>query len=368
LNILNNIESNNVREKVTKLINLCKQHGQDPSLLNAQEKKIIEPIKKNFGKNFITIISLLPSNNTTLAKLNLQDPLTDQAISAYGNFFDLTKPALDLFVNQLSSFDQRSKFLNILNNIEDKNSVSQKAPKLINLCLKHSQDLSLSNDEEKKIIEAANSPLIEAIKKNFGKDFITIISLLPGSNITLAKLNLQDPLTDQAISSYGKFFDLTKPALDLFVNQLSSFDQRSKFLNILNNIEGNKGIAEKVAKLINLCIKHGQDLSLSNDEEKKIIEAANPPLIEAIEKNFGKDFITIISLLPSAPTLAKLNLQDPLTGQPISSYANFFTAEKANATKEKKASEIQAAQAIKDFILNLDEKLFKLPVQDFKGA
>jgi hypothetical protein len=356
LNILNNIESNNVREKVTKLINLCKQHGQDPSLLNAQEKKIIEPIKKNF----ITIISLLPSNNTTLAKLNLQDPLTNQTISSYTNFFDLTKPSLDLFFNQLSNFNQRSNFLNILNNIESNNGVAGKVPKLINLCKQYGQNPSSLNTEEKKIIEA--------IKKNFSEDFIGIISFLPSREPALVKLKLEDPLTDQAISSYSKFFDLTKPSLDLFFNQLSDFKERSNFLNILNNIEGNKGIAEKVAKLINLCIKHGQDLSLSNDEEKKIIEAANPPLIEAIEKNFGKDFITIISLLPSAPTLAKLNLQDPLTGQPISSYANFFTAEKANATKEKKASEIQAAQAIKDFILNLDEKLFKLPVQNLMAV
>ena len=251
--------------------------------------------------------------------------------------------------------------MNILNNIED-NNVQRKVAKLINLCKQHSQDLSLLNDEEKKNIEAANPPLIEAIEKNFGKDFITIISLLP-SNTTLAKLKLQDPLTDQAISSYANFFDLTKPSLGLFINQLSGFKERSNFLNILNNIE-DRSIQDRLAKLINLCLKHSQDLSLLNDEEKKNIEAANPPLIEAIEKNFGEDFITVISLLPSNPTLAKLKLQDTLTDQAISSYANFLTAEKANTTKEKKASEVQAAQAIKEFILNLDEKLFKLPAQD----
>ena len=195
LNILNNIEATNVQSKIAKLINLCKQHGQDPSSLNGKEKKIIEAIEKNFSEGFISIISLLPSN-PTLAKLKLQDPLTDQPINSYANFFDLTKPALDLFVNQLSSFDQRSNFLNILNNIES-NYVQDKVAKLINLCKQHGQDPSLLNPEEKKIIEA--------IEKNFSEDFISIISLLPSADQTLAKLKLQDPLTGQAINSYANF-------------------------------------------------------------------------------------------------------------------------------------------------------------------
>ncbi|MFZ4085069.1 MAG: DEAD/DEAH box helicase family protein [Vampirovibrionia bacterium] len=347
LNILKNIEASGTEKKIAKLIHLCLKYGQDPSSLNGEEKKIIGAIEKKFGEDFISIISFLPSIDRTLARLELQDPLTKKTITSYAKFFDLTKPSLDLFINKLSNFDQRSKFLIILNNTEEER-VQEKVAKLINLCKQRGQDLSLLNDEEEKIIEA--------IEKNFGEDFIDIIAFLPSHDNTLAKFKLQDPQTKQPFSSYAKFFDLTKPSLDLFIKKLSSFDQRSKFLIILNNTEG-KGIQEKVAKLINLCEQRGQDLSLLNDEEKKIIEA--------IEKNFGEDFIRIISFLPSNDTtLAKFDLQDPLTDQPISSYAKFFTAEKANATEEKKASEIQAAQAVKNFILNLDEKLFKLPVQD----
>ena len=159
------------------------------------------------------------------------------------------------FFHQLSGLKERSNFLNILNNTEGQ-SVQKKVAMLINLCKQHGQNLSLLNPKEKTIIEA--------IKENFGKDFIGIISFLPSADSTLAKLNQQDPLTKQTINSYGIFFDLTKPSLDLFVNQLSSFDQRSKFLNILNNIEG-KGAQNKVAKLVNLCKQHGQNLSLLND-------------------------------------------------------------------------------------------------------
>ena len=132
------------------------------------------------------------------------------------------------------------------------------------------------------------------------------------------------------------------------------------FLDILNNTKG-KCLREKVAKLINLCKQHGHNPSLLNDEKKTIIKA--------IKENFGEVFIAIISFLPCTDkTLVTLNRQDPITGQPINSYAIFFTAEKANAAQNKKASEIQAAQAVKDFILNLDEELFKLPVQDLMAV
>ena len=56
-----------------------------------------------------------------------------------------------------------------------------------------------------------------------------------------------------------------------FINQLSGFKERSKFLNILNDIDG-KGVHHKVAKLITLCKQHDQDPSSLNDEEKKKIE------------------------------------------------------------------------------------------------
>jgi phosphotransferase system HPr-like phosphotransfer protein len=309
--VLNNIEASGTRKKIAKLINLCMKHGQNLSLFNEDERKIIEAIEKNFGNNFIGTISLLTSTDETLRKLKLKDPLTDQPISSYAKFFDLTKPSLDLFIKQLSSFEQRSNFVNILNNIEDNNVVQEKVVKLINLCTQHGKNLSSLNNKEKEIIEA--------IEKNFGEDFITIISLLPNSDRTLVKLEPQDPLTNQPFNSYANFCDLTKPSLDLFIKQLSSFEQRFNFLNILNNIEGKgSGVPSKVPKLINLCMKHGQDpFSLNNDEETEIIEA--------IEENFSKDFISIISLLPNAnPTLAKLNLQDPLTKKIIKSYAKFF--------------------------------------------
>ncbi|MFM7458577.1 MAG: DEAD/DEAH box helicase [bacterium] len=373
LDILNNIKGHSVVGKIVKLIKLCQQHGQNLSSLNdeEEERKIIEAVKNNFGEDFIGIISLLPSSVPALAQLNLQDPLTGQLISSYANFFDLTRHSVNLFITQLSSevnsdpklinaqqffhqlsdFKKRYDFLNILNKIKGE-GVRAKIVKLINLCKQHGQNLSSLNDEEKKIIEA--------IKKNFGENFISIISLLPSSAPVLAKFNIQDLLTDQTISSYSIFFDLTRHSVNLFITQLSSFEQRSDFLNILNNIESNNGVAEKVPKLIKLCQQHGQNLSSLNDDEEE-----ERKIIEAVKKNFGEDFIGIISLLPSSvPALAQLNLQDPLTGQLISSYPNFLRAKKTNVAENKKTSEIQAAEAVKGFILNLDDKLFKLPVQD----
>jgi hypothetical protein len=344
LNILNNGGSTNVKGK---LINLCKNHNQNPSSLNDQEKQIIEAIKKNFGEDLITVISFLPTADASLAKFNIKDPLTGKPISSHAVFFDLTEPSLNLFIKQLSSFTPRSNFLNILNNIEGK-GVREKVANLITLCKNHNQNPSSLNDKDQEIIKA--------IEKNFSKDFITVISFLPITGPALAKFDLEDPLTGKPISSHAIFFDLTEPSLNLFIKQLSSFDQRSNFLDILNKIEG-KSVQERVAKLITLCKNHNQNPSSLNDKDQEIIKA--------IEKNFSKDFITVISFLPSTdPTLARLDLKDPLTDQIIKSYSNFLIVEKIKIAQEKRTSEIQAAQAVRDFILTLDEKLFKLPAQD----